>query len=42
MQVVLEEIGGGGHMNMAGAKLNMPMAEALSLLKESIARNIKE
>ena len=42
VQVVLEEIGGGGHMNMAGAKLNMPMAEALSLLKESIARNIKE
>ena len=42
VQVVLEEIGGGGHMNMAGAKLNMPMAEALSLLKESIARNMKE
>ena len=42
VQVVLEEIGGGGHMNMAGAKLHMPMNEAISLLKESIARNMKE
>lgn len=29
-------------MNMAGAKLHMPMNEAISLLKESIARNMKE
>ena len=29
-------------MNMAVSKLNMPMSEAFSLLKESIARNIKE
>lgn len=42
VQVILEEIGGGGHMNMAGAKLHMPMSEALALLKESIARNMKE
>lgn len=42
VQVILEEIGGGGHMNMAGAKLNMPMDEAIRLLKESIAKYMKE
>ena len=42
VQVILEEIGGGGHMNMAGAKLHMPMDEVLKLLKESIAKNMKE
>ncbi|MCQ2968686.1 MAG: DHH family phosphoesterase [Clostridium sp.] len=41
VQIVLEEIGGGGHINMAGAKLHMQINEAVSLLKESIARNLK-
>lgn len=41
VQVILEEIGGGGHMNMAGAKLNVPIEEAINLLQKSIDKNLK-
>ena len=37
VQVILEAIGGGGHMNMAGAQLNnMSLENAKILLKDSI------
>ena len=36
VQVILEELGGGGHMNMAGAKLECTIDEAVNLLKEAI------
>lgn len=42
VQVILEAIGGGGHMNMAGAKLvNKSMEDAIILLKESINKNLR-
>ncbi len=41
VQVILEELGGGGHMNMAGAKVNKPMNEAVYMLKESIKKHLE-
>ena len=41
VQVILEELGGGGHMNMAGAKLNVNIDDAVSLLKEAINKHYK-
>lgn len=42
VQVILEALGGGGHMNMAGAKLtNETMEEAIILLKDSINKNLR-
>lgn len=42
VQVILEELGGGGHMNMAGAKLKASMEEAINALKESIDKHLKQ
>lgn len=41
VQVILEELGGGGHMNMAGAKVNEPMNEAIYMLKEAIKKHLE-
>lgn len=42
VQVILEAIGGGGHMNMAGAQLNnTSVNDAIKILKESIEKNLK-
>ena len=41
VQVILEELGGGGHMNMAGAKLNATLTEAVFILKEAIKKHLK-
>lgn len=41
VQVILEELGGGGHMNMAGAKLNGTMDEAVYMLKEAIKKHLE-
>lgn len=41
VQVILEELGGGGHMNMAGAKLSMNIKEAKDTLKASIDKHLK-
>lgn len=41
VQVILEELGGGGHMNMAGAKVNEPMNEAVYMLKEAIKKHLE-
>ena len=40
VQVILEELGGGGHMNMAGAKVNGTMDEAVYMLKEAIKKHL--
>ena len=42
VQVVLEELGGGGHMNMAGANLQCDIDEAVTLLEKSIAKHIEK
>ena len=42
VQVILESIGGGGHMNMAGAQLsNISIEEATEILKNSIKKHLK-
>ena len=41
VQVILEELGGGGHMNMAGAKLECTIDEAVNLLKEAINKHLE-
>lgn len=40
VQVILEELGGGGHMNMAGAKVNGTMDEVVYMLKEGIKKHL--
>lgn len=40
VQVILEELGGGGHMNMAGAKVNGTMDEVVYMLKEAIKKHL--
>lgn len=43
VQVILEALGGGGHMTMAGAKLsNVTMNEAKEILKKSILNYLEE
>ena len=43
VQVIMEALGGGGHMNIAGTKLfNMSVDEALRALKEAIDKNLME
>jgi len=42
VQVILEELGGGGHMNIAGARLeNYSMSQAIIKLKESINKYVR-
>ena len=41
VQVILEELGGGGHMNMAGAKLKLSIGESIEALRNSIDRHLK-
>lgn len=42
VQVILEAIGGGGHMNMAGAQLNkISLENAKKVLKDSIKKHLK-
>lgn len=42
VQIILEAIGGGGHMNMAGAKMtNTTMESAVAQLKEAITKKLR-
>ena len=41
VQVILEAIGGGGHMNMAGAKVNGTIDEVVYMLKEAIKKHLE-
>lgn len=42
VQIILEDIGGGGHMNIAGAQLkNKTVEEAIEILKESIDKYLR-
>lgn len=43
VQVMLESLGGGGHMTMAGANLkNTSIEDAINMLKKAISKNLKE
>ena len=42
VQIILEELGGGGHMNMAGAKIiNSTVIEVKDILKKSINKHLR-
>lgn len=43
VQVILESLGGGGHMTMAGSKLkNTSIEDAINMLKQAISKNLRE
>lgn len=43
VQIIMEALGGGGHMNIAGTKLmNMSIEDAVKALKEAIDKNLME
>ena len=43
VQVIMEQLGGGGHMSVAGAQLaNMTVEEARATLKETLEKMKKE
>ncbi|NLP27504.1 MAG: DHH family phosphoesterase [Clostridia bacterium] len=43
VQVIMEALGGGGHMNIAGTKLsNISIEDAIDALKEAIEKNLME
>lgn len=42
VQLILESLGGGGHMTMAGARLKMSVKEVLEILKKTIDEYIEE
>ena len=42
VQVMMEKIGGGGHLNMAGAQGRMPVEEAVRQVKAIVAEEIEE
>lgn len=42
VQLVMERLGGGGHMNIAGAQLPMPMEDAKNKLIETLAQMQRE
>ena len=43
VQIVLEKLGGGGHLTVAGAQLsNISMDEAITMVKKSVDEYIKE
>lgn len=43
VQLIMEEFGGGGHMNLAGAQVkDKPVSEVVELLKQVISKRIEE
>jgi c-di-AMP phosphodiesterase-like protein len=38
VQVIMEQFGGGGHLNTAGAQLRMSPEEAIEQIKEYLAK----
>ena len=41
VQLIMERMGGGGHMNMAGAKVNETMDKTVYMLKEAIKKHLE-
>lgn len=41
VQIIMEKLGGGGHMNMAACQLNVPMEEAIGELKNTLETMIE-
>jgi c-di-AMP phosphodiesterase-like protein len=42
VQVLMEKLGGGGHLNTAGAQLKMSMEEAETRIREVISEEMTE
>ena len=42
VQVLMEKMGGGGHLNVAGAQVKMSVKEAEAILKQIINNEIAE
>ena len=43
VQLIMEEFGGGGHMNLAGAQVkDQPLGEVIQQLKNIISKRIEE
>lgn len=42
VQLILEDLGGGGHMTMAGARFKATTKEAVNILKEAIDKYLRE
>lgn len=42
VQLILEKVGGGGHMTVAGAKINSNMVDAENMLKNAITEYLEE
>lgn len=42
VQIIMEKMGGGGHLNMAGAQLECSLEEAMKLVRETLDRMFEE
>ena len=42
VQVIMEKIGGGGHLNVAGAQLQCSVEEAMKIVRETLDRMLEE
>lgn len=42
VQIIMEKLGGGGHLNMAGAQLECSIDEAMALIRETLNRMYEE
>ena len=42
VQVIMEKLGGGGHLNMAGVQLECSLDEAMKLIRETLDEMFKE
>ena len=42
VQIIMERMGGGGHLNMAGCQLEMGMNDAKRVLKDTLTEMLEE
>lgn len=42
VQIIMERMGGGGHLNMAGCQLEGSMSEAKRILKDTLTEMLEE
>ena len=42
VQVIMEKIGGGGHLNVAGAQLQCSVEEAMKIIRQTLDHMLEE
>ena len=42
VQVIMEKIGGGGHLNVAGAQLQCSVEEAMKIVRQTLDQMLEE